>query len=453
MAETWEQNDVQGSDFIYDSVLLYSSRTVEPVEIKSLVSALEIYEHMDKPYLTGTLAIADTVSLLDRFDFQGAEYIDIQVKRNLSGPIYKKTFVVQKMKTNKVNQTSEVAYFNIVEDVAFKSALKNVNKYYRGKPSKIIKTISKEYLGKEVLSTRDVDYQGEMQVIVPNLDPIESLMWMKQRATSGEGYPYFLYSVFGSEKLQFIDLGHMLETPVINEKQPYVYSPAGSVSEGLQQFVVIDQYKHEKVEDLISMIQRGLIGGKHNYYNSMTMSYDEVNFNIQKDVAQTAKVKNPRQGKFNVASNWKIDDEKLESYDSRHMYRISTGGAYQILSGSFNSYSEEKEIGGHRKKVIAEALKHMLAKSVIQIKVSGREFMTPIGVNPKNFTIGNSIRLVFLANIDQSDGQSKLDPKKSGDYIIFAAKHSLGGERYDITLTCAKIANYNSNEFSLGGQK
>ena len=73
--------------------------------------------------------------------------------------------------------------------------------------------------------------------------------------------------------------------------------------------------------------------------------------------------------------------------------------------------------------------------------------MTASGTSTEHYTIGNSIRIIFMGNTPQGMRNNKIDPKKSGDYIIFSAKHSMVGERYDVTLLCAKIANINSDEY------
>jgi len=56
-------------------------------------------------------------------------------------------------------------------------------------------------------------------------------------------------------------------------------------------------------------------------------------------------------------------------------------------------------------------------------------------------TIGNTIRILFLANRPNNE-EVKLDTKKSGDYIIYAAKHTLTAEKYMLTFQCVKISSY-----------
>ena len=59
-------------------------------------------------------------------------------------------------------------------------------------------------------------------------------------------------------------------------------------------------------------------------------------------------------------------------------------------------------------------------------------------------TIGNTVRVLFLAN-RPNDSEVKVDTKKSGDYIIYAAKHTLAAEKYQLSLQCVKISSYDED--------
>ena len=73
-----------------------------------------------------------------------------------------------------------------------------------------------------------------------------------------------------------------------------------------------------------------------------------------------------------------------------------------------------------------------------RITVSGREFLT----GDENYTIGKTIRVLFLDNTQESGEQRpKYDQKKSGDYIIFATEHIFKTERYDVNLLLGKVAS------------
>mgnify|MGYP003329943218 CR=1 FL=1 len=68
--------------FILESAIINSTRQVEPIDILGLVTDIEIFEHMDLPYITGQVAIIDTFRIYDRLDFQGAEYFTIKITQN-----------------------------------------------------------------------------------------------------------------------------------------------------------------------------------------------------------------------------------------------------------------------------------------------------------------------------------------------------------------------------------
>ena len=69
MAEqTTFQNDVSSSDYIIEKVELNSARFMEPVELSSVISGIELFEHLDKPLLTGNVAIHDVSRIYDRSD-------------------------------------------------------------------------------------------------------------------------------------------------------------------------------------------------------------------------------------------------------------------------------------------------------------------------------------------------------------------------------------------------
>lgn len=442
------QNDVQSSDIIYESVSLFSSRMTSEVELNNFVSGIEIYEHLEKPYLTGTIALTDTTRIYDRSDFQGAEYLEIKIKRNPEAPAYSKLFNIDEVvSTRKTNDQSEVITLHITEECAFKSKLHNVNKYYTGKPSEIIKNIAKEYLYKEIVTSEDIDYQGDISLIVPNMNPIEAMLWIKNRMTNEEGYPFFLYSTFGPRSLFLQNLSDMLSAPAINRRTPYIYSQTPSMAATDKRFFTIQDYKHVKNENMLKLIDKGLVGGVHNFYNTMTSNYENVEFDAVKEMQASVESKNSNQKQLNLAEDFEIDGEKIQNYRSRYIHTIASSGAYTILDGSRNSYDEEETAGAHKKKVINAALKQLMAKSAIQIRVAGREYLRASGSTSDHFTIGNSIRLIFLGNIPQGMSNNKIDPKKSGDYIIFSAKHSMVGERYDVSLLCVKIANINSADY------
>ena len=66
----------------------------------------------------------------------------------------------------------------------------------------------------------------------------------------------------------------------------------------------------------------------------------------------------------------------------------------------------------------------------------------------EHLTIGRLINLRFITNlIDATENGTNIniDKKKSGEYMILAARHMMKREQYNISLTCVKLANLEEN--------
>ena len=91
-------------------------------------------------------------------------------------------------------------------------------------------------------------------------------------------------------------------------------------------------------------------------------------------------------------------------------------------------------------------MKNFVRKSPLSISVKSREFIT----GDANYTLGRVIRVMFLDN-KQVNGEERpvLDHKKSGDYIIFGAKHNFNqGKRADTNLILGRLGSF-GGEFEL----
>ena len=94
-----------------ESVVLNSSRFINPagINIYGLVTDIEIFEHLDLPYITGQIAFVDTERLLDRIMFDGGETITIKMKQSADAKIIEKLFYIDSIiGTSKINESSEL---------------------------------------------------------------------------------------------------------------------------------------------------------------------------------------------------------------------------------------------------------------------------------------------------------------------------------------------------------
>ena len=435
------------SDYqLLSAVLSNSDRNTDiTADIKRLISSFQIFEHIEKSYLTAEVVFADTENLLQDMDFQGGEKLTLEIcqsEERDEGFTIKKEFLVNKIENvTRADEATDAVMLHCVEYHVFKSSLQNISRSYTGSASKIISKIMSEYVERDVLSL-GTETVNDLKVIIPNLNPLEACDWLKKRAVSEAGMPYYLYSVLGVDNLIMRDLGSMLEDPVINKTVPFIYAPSINSSQiGKQKYYNILDFKISDNEDLRSIVSEGLVGGEYYFYNTMTAVPYRVKFDVEEvfqDLARNNLLGGENE-RFVYAPDYKLKDQKISKYNSRSITQISQSGAYENGIRNFKSYQEDNSGSNHKRKIVSASLKSFLSKAPIQITVKGREFLTA----DENYTIGKVIRILFIDNVSSSTNQEKIsfDSKKSGDYVICAARHVFDDENYNTTLLCGKLGS------------
>lgn len=427
--------------YLLESVIINSTRQTKPVDIVNLISDMEIFEHLYKPYLTGQIAFVDSFRLYDRLDIQGAETVTIKIKQTEVSPTIEKTFVIQNIITSrKTNEQTDLIMLHLIEDILFKSKLQNVNKCYRGNPASIITTVADEWLDKEVANLTSDIFQKKIKVVVPNKSPMETMEWMRDRATTANGFPVYLFSSFTTDRLVLADLKFMIDQKPINTRAPMIHGMTEHDMEvGLNhKLVAIKDYSVSEADNMYDLIGRGLVGAKHTFIDTHTGEHKTHKFNVHADAFENVLTANQTEKRNSFSENFKFDDMAIQDYESEVITKITESGAYDDATGRFKSYNEDNEASDHSKKIIADSLRHFLVKSPVSIRIDGAGFIE----NEAHYTTGNVVRILFNANRPTTDGSLKLDLKKSGDYLIYGAKHAFAGARYQMHLKCAKLTHH-----------
>ena len=86
-------------DYNLEKAQIFSEKFVNDprLEIKNLITDIEIFEHLDKPYLTATLVFVDDIDIYNVIDFSGAEKIILEIRLpGTDTTKVSKTFVIEK---------------------------------------------------------------------------------------------------------------------------------------------------------------------------------------------------------------------------------------------------------------------------------------------------------------------------------------------------------------------
>ena len=437
------------SSYELDQVLLESERMPKPVELKNVVTDIDIYEHLDKPYLSAEMVVVDQTNLYETANIIGGEKITVTItssKLDVSVPITK-TFYVADVRVKYVNDDSQIIIFELIEDIAFLSNLFNVNRFYNGKCSKIIEKIAKQYFGKEV-DQLNKDFQ-HIHLIVPNMDPINAMTWIRNRATTTEGYPFYLHSVFANDKLYLRDLGTIFSDPVINPNRKFKNDVASADS--MDNHMII-RHKFTSYENIFKMIAKGLVGAQYQYIDTTQENTRKFAFDVRKDIYDTLISKGVMQGQDNpeFSELFKVNGKSFNKFKSRNITMVGGSNAqrdfFKDANGNDtwnNSYSESKTSAGYKQQIIARAMDNIMKRSSLEMIVSGLDFLD----GDKHSTIGNNIAVEFTkSSADRNRASSQVDTRRSGNYTILAARHMFKKERYDIALSCVKLGNLRSND-------
>ena len=111
---------------------LKSSRTSTSIDLTSVVVELSMFENLARPFITGYLALIDSERIIENFDIQGAEEIEIIFKRSTERATVKEikqNWIIQNIEQeHKVQDFTKVTVLRLIEKESFRSGLKKVNK-------------------------------------------------------------------------------------------------------------------------------------------------------------------------------------------------------------------------------------------------------------------------------------------------------------------------------------
>tara|TARA_B100000683_G_scaffold216816_1_gene212591 strand:+ start:5005 stop:6342 length:1338 start_codon:yes stop_codon:yes gene_type:complete len=427
------------------SAVLGSTRTKLTVDITSILVEVSIFENIENPFITGYITVVDNERLIEKMDIQGAETLRLRYVRNTNITDARQIshdFIVQSVdKQIKTNDMSHVVALRVIDKEAFKSSLCNVNSSYRGEPYEIINKIMVEYLDRTDLQTSALDnVSSAMQVIIPNLTPLQSMQWITRRSTTPNGFPYFMFKTAMTNEYILTDLESLISSPVINENNPFSDNQSGGSSNSDAREFVIYSRTIPPQDDLQFLIREGVIGSTNKYYDVAEGDFDVVEFNVNNDLIVDLVEMNKRQKRPTIDGELGYGDQPISNYSSKTNSHLSSAHAFNFT----NSYDEANGVGGNRNKIKSFASKHLLNKNPFTMVVDGVNFIH----GNQHFGVGNNIKVLTKAKTD--DPEPRIDIKNSGDYLITAVNYVIKidqANKITANVACTKVANYTTDRY------
>lgn len=452
-------------EYELNNVTLSTQRNNHSVNITNVVAEIEIFEHIERAYITGSITFSDNSRVLEIMDFQGTEFVDISLKLYQSPYKVQRRFVVREL-TSVVpsTDTTDVITLSLIDYDSYFNALINVNKMYEGKPGEIINDILRDVYGTRkvaqragednildeknwdasseipeaaaaaITKTNSFELQSSFRYIVPNLSPLEAIEVIKKRSTGLTGAPFFCWATLADNNFRFFDLYTLVQAPPVNVGDPYIYSTelaqsAGGGGANISR--LISEMTVPQNANTLDLIRNGDVGALYEFMDTTHGLEFNLGYDLQKVLENLLQV-----GSYPaVDTRRNFNNKPLSEYRAKRVHKIATANTYYDARNIYEESSAQK----HAAKAVQKSLRNLLGKSMLEITVPGVHML------PQNSskTIGRNITVVSTADIEKYN--EIFDRKRSGDYMIYAARHKFSQTRYTTGLSLVKIANFKGN--------
>ena len=416
--------------------LKINSKTGVEYDISGLYEELNIFDSILQPCITGSILIKDSVGLTHNLLFDGNEFLMLHIGKSNDDELdIKRLFRIYKQTNRKiVNQNTESYILHFVSEEFIQSKLTRVSQAYQSTFSEAALRVMKDYLKapENKLSKGKFDPSlGVRDIIIPNLHPIEAILWMAKNAVDEEMIPGFVFfeNIFG---YNFTSLGSLLkQKSIVNINfYPKNLNSSDEIKNflGARHFEVVQQF------DLITNLENGVYGGKFQGYDPETHSFMERVFKYS-DINHP---RNPENSAPSVGSIRTSEGTTMTShFDSSIVYSTTN-----ILS-SLNSSIQENDPESLQKRYDYENVLFQ-RRSIFSYLFSQRVKL----VVPGNFLVssGSNVFLNIPKFSQKTPDSDNLDRSLYGSYLIIAARHILTPDNKHETIFEACTNSSNKNE-------
>lgn len=395
-------------------------------DVRNIFDELNLFDHILLPCMSGNIAITDSVGLSDKFRFDGSEYFKIDISKDDDFLRIKKLFHIYKQTNkNSKNMTSETYILHFVSDEFVYSEQQTLNNFINGSYSDVVEMVLTEKLklkgGEFVYDTS----KGVRNIVIPNLNPIETLMWCSKRAVNDQNLPNFLFYE-NLYKYNFLSLSTLKQQDVVMEvtfEPKNIENNLGKEFFGVRDFEIISQF------DYLDNIASGVYSGTFIGFDPLTRTIveQEISFDkmftdkpLNKKVTQTNdknregkqnnEMKNSRRVVYPTPIN-RTDSEYIKSNDPTSLNLLETPQYFQYQRRAL--------------------LSHLFSK---RMKV----------VLPGNFLLTSGVNLLMKkqkASSYQSDDTK--DTSLYGKYLIVGTRHVIQNNKHEtIVEIVTDSANY-----------
>ena len=245
-------------------------------DMKQMVSEINFFEDLEKPFVTGQIIIFDDFGVFDEMKLKGTEQIEIgiEVPENPQLKLDIKMNIVSIVQVQKLSERSELYHLNLISPHAYNDQFIKISRSYTGKLEDIAESILKNHLDVRVdrnYMSGQKSKQGPVRIITPYISPLEAVEWLLDRATTKIGAPFYVYQTIydqqlngGKDVLRFGNIEDMYSREVWNADLPLLYSQArGQEVAGrdlAKQASIVKKLEVQNISDTLKLAAEGAVG-------------------------------------------------------------------------------------------------------------------------------------------------------------------------------------------------
>jgi hypothetical protein len=416
----------------------------EDLQIRNIQAQLTIYENIERPYLTGELLIVDSSRIYDGFDINGVEDCEVQLQQPIPGAqTITLNFVLRKvLSTQKTNDQTEAIAFKLIEKSAFDNQLVKFSASYTGNPADIITNIMKDRLNEEIDGPEIPPAQSDrMKVVIPYWNAMQACDWVRDRASTSNGMPYFLYKTMNEPEVKLKSLEELLAADAWNPDDPFRFSKAFTNSSDnltdVSTTFIVENYSTSNKEDTLKLIENGAFSSDYGVLDLTTGRRETFVFEVgsfYEELKASGIVATEDVGVTNT--DYSYNGVPINQLPSKYINRIVMNSTYD---DDFVNYYEEDNVASFKLDAVNHAVRNLLFKASINIRVPGIHFLSgenkSIGRQIEFFYHNNDVSVLDKTGVTEEDLR---DRKRSGKFMIYSAKHTFYDTKHTVDLTAVK---------------
>jgi len=405
--------------------------TIEKLELVSLngfgqdvtnqIVAFEIYEDIFSPFITGTLALRESIDYAGLFPLVGEEYINIRIKtptfddKNMM--IDDQFFIYKMTNRNMVGDRNVIYELHFISREAIVDMNKRISKSYEGNISDLAKEILSDKInGLETSKNILIEPTENSTKYISNYwSPVKNLNFLAECAKNGKEVPNYLFFEnrygFNFGSLDTLSLSGIKQSFTYDQYYRQINEDGTSIRNIEEQYKRIIEIDIPMLFDYIDNVQSGMLASRQITHDLTTKKYKSLTF----DSYDYFEKHNSLNG------NRTITSKGLRAYNSFIMQNLNHWGNFNGYHSTGPSYSAQKRI----------SLLKQAQQNKITITVPGR----------MDYTVGEKIFLnlnKFNPIKDSDNHDDIVDKIFTGQYLISSINHVIDREKHECVMEVIK---------------